>query len=158
MIGFFILSGFSQSQTDENNKSDLPQNVLKMRPVQIELDNFSVNQQPIVRLKDKPPSLIQGKLKFVRQIEKTNIKSKNLSRTNAKPKQILNTEWSGDLLPGNKQIYSKSRTTKKLGRVEGYVEREEIKKIIGHTPLSRELFLQALGNPKLIKTPLDKIK
>jgi hypothetical protein len=45
IIGYFIVTGFSQIQTTESKKSDANQNVLKMKPVQVEIDNYSDIQQ-----------------------------------------------------------------------------------------------------------------
>ncbi len=156
MIGCFFITGFSQSQITNSKKYDAPQNGPKMEQVQVERDYYSNMQRAAEKTKKESFNSWIGKTAVVKDMERTNQKSKYHSAANAKPKQILNTNRSKNFGQGRDQINSKTKTRKKLGRVEGYVPREEMKKIDVHPPVSEEVLIQALGNPKPIKKQSNK--
>ncbi|NOQ96536.1 MAG: hypothetical protein GQ561_00065 [Calditrichae bacterium] len=151
IIGGFIATGFSQSQKTETKKYDAPQNGPIIEKVQGERDYYSEMQRSAEKKKKESFNFQQGKIAVVKDMERTNQKSKYHSAANAKPKQVLNTNRPKNFGQGKEQIYSKNKTRKKLGRVEGYAPREEMKKIDVHPPVSEEVLIQALGNPKPIQ-------
>lgn len=147
MIGCLIATGFSQNQKTEKSKNDTPQKCPTVEKIQVEKNNSNDIQWSNVKNNDLPP----GKIAFTRDAEKANQKSKYHSAANAKPKQVLNTDRPNNFGQDKEQIYSKTKNRKKLGRVKGYAPREEMKKIDVHPPVSEEVLIQALGNPKPIQ-------
>jgi hypothetical protein len=154
IIGSFIAMGFAQSKISQSEKKEATQNGPTIKKVQNGKDNSNNTQRSTIKNNDLPP----GKIAFTRDAEKGNQKTKNQSMLKIKPKRVLNTDRSHDLGQGKEQIYSKIKNRKKLTRVEGYVERMEIKKIEGHSPISEEVLMRALGNPIRIKKQSDKTK
>ncbi len=151
IIGCYISSGFSQGQVTENKNHDELQNGPKMKPVKVERDYFDEMQRSVEKKKNESINFQPKKIAIVKDMEKTNQKSKYHSAVNAKPKQVLNTDRLKNFGQGREQINSKTRTRKKLGYVKGYAPREEMKKIDVHPPVSEEVLIQALGNPKPIQ-------
>ena len=66
-------------------------------------------------------------------------------------KKFLNSDRSKNFSHGKNRINSKTKTRKKLGYVESFAPREEIKKINVHAPINKEVLIQALVNPKPIQ-------
>ncbi len=155
-IGCLIASGFSQSQITNDKKSNESSQGLKMKPVQIERDYYEEIQRSAEKQKMKSLDSQQEKVAVVKDVKRTNQKSKFHSAANIKPKQILNSDRPNNFGQGRDQINSKTKTRKKLGRVEGYAPREEMKKIDVHPPVSEEVLIQALGNPKPIRKQTNK--
>ncbi len=150
-IGSFIAAGFAQSQISKSEKNEALQNGPVIEKVQGERDYYSEMQRSAENKKKESPNLQSGKIAVVKDMERTNQKSKYHSAANAKPKQVLNTDRPNNFGQGKEQIYSKTKNRKKLGRVKGYAPREEMKKIDVHPPVSEEVLIQALGNPKPIQ-------
>ncbi len=151
IIGCYISAGFSQNQVTENKKHDAPQNAPKVEQVQVERDYYNEMQRAAEKTKKESSNSWIGKTTVVKDMERTNQKSKYHSAANAKPKQVLNNDRPNNFGQGKEQIYSKTKNRKKLGRVKGYAPREEMKKIDVHPPVSEEVLIQALDNPKPIQ-------
>ncbi len=156
LIGCLIVTGFSQSQVTESKKHNAPQNGPKMKQVQVKRDYYRDMQRAAEKKKMESPNFQLRKIAVIKDMEKTNPKSKYQSAANIKPKQVLNTDRPKNFGQGKEQIYSKNKTRKKLGRVEGYAPREEMKKIDVHPPVSDEVLIQALGNSKPIRKQTNK--
>jgi hypothetical protein len=151
IVGCIVSTGLSQSQITETKKYDAPQNGPIIEKVQVERDYYNEMQRSAENKKKESPNLQSGKIAVVKDMERTNQKSKYHSAASAKPKQVLNTDRPNNFGQGKEQIYSKTKNRKKLGRVKGYAPREEMKKIDIHPPVSEEVLIQALGNPKPIQ-------
>ncbi|MEE9119289.1 MAG: hypothetical protein V3U02_11955 [Calditrichia bacterium] len=151
IIGSFIAVGYAQSQISQSEKNVAPQNGPTIEKVKTKRGSTADLQQSTVKNIKESPDVPPGKIAFTRDTERTNQKSKYHSMSKINPKRILNTDRSNDFGRGKEQIYSKNKSIKKLVRVEGYVERIEIKKIEGHSPVSEEVLIRALGNQKPIQ-------
>ena len=127
-----------------------------MEQVQVERDYYGEMQRIAEKTKKESSNSWIGKTAVVKDMEKTNPKSKYHSAANAKPKQVLNTDRLKNFGQGREQINSKTRTRKKLGYVEGLAPKEEMKKIDVHPPVSKEVLIRALGNPKPIQKQSNK--
>jgi len=158
MIVFLIGSGNAQSQKSAGQENDTSQNGPKIEQVETERDYYK-DMQRSKEKKNKDSFSIQSKKSIVvKDMDKTNSPSKIYSSDSVKPNQIINRDGAIHFGQGKEQIYSKSRIQKKLARVEGYAERVEIKKIEGHSPVSEEVLMRALGNPKRVEAKSSKTK
>ena len=157
-IGCLVATGFSQSPTKNDKKDSAPRSGLKIKPVKVERDYYEEMQRSAEKQKMKSLDSQQEKTAVVKDIERTNQKSKYPSAVTAKPKQFLNSDRPKNFGQGREQINSKTKSRKKLGYVEGYAPREEMKKIDVHPPVSEEVLIQALGNPKPIQKQSNKTK
>jgi hypothetical protein len=157
-IGCLITSGFSQSQKIQSEKLEQSTKGPKMKNVQVERDSFSDMQRP--EEKKKKESFIQQseKTAVVKDMDKTNSQSKIYSTESIKPNQIINKDGALNFGQGKGQVYSRIKRMKKIRRVEDIAPREEIKKIDGHTPVSEDVLIQALGNPKPVHSQSQRTK
>ena len=156
MIGCFIAAGFAQSKISESKKNDAHQNGLQVEQVETERDYFDDLQRSEEKKKKDSFILQSEKTAVLKNMEKTNSQSKIYSADNVKPNQIISKEGAIHFGQGKEQIVSRIKRTKKIGRVEGIASREEIKKINGHAPVSEEVLIRALGNPKRIEARSSK--
>jgi hypothetical protein len=158
IFGCLITAGLAQSQISDNQKNDMSQESPKVEQVEIQRDYFSDMQRS--EEKKKRESFIQQseKTAVVKDMDKTNSQSKIYSKESIKPNQIINKDGALNFGQGKGQVYSRIKRMKKIRRVEDIAPREEIKKIDGHTPVSEDVLIQALGNPKPVHSQSQRTK
>jgi len=157
IVGCFISTGLSQNQKIDD-KSENTENGPKMKQVLVEIDYFNEMSRAAVKTKNESSNSWGAKTAVVKDMEKINSKSKYYSTENVKPQQIIITDGEIQFGQGKEQIYSKKKSRKKVGHVDGIAPREEIKKIYGHSPVSQDVLIQALGNLKSVQAKSGKVK
>lgn len=157
MVMFIIEGGLAQSQLTEDKKNDSPQEGPKVERVEIDRDYFGDMQRAEQKNKDLSHPQTE-KTVVVKDMDKTNSSTKYYSSKNNKPNQIIRTNEAIKVGPGNDQIYSRRKSTKKIGYVVDIAPRENIKKIEGHAPVDADVLIRALGNPKPVERQSSKTK
>jgi len=157
-VGCLITTGFSQSQVTQSERIEQANDGPKMQNVQVDIDYYEEMQRS--EEKSKMNSFLEQseKTTVVKDMNKNNSQSKIYSAENLKPNQIISKDGAIDFGQGKEQIVTRTKRTKKIGRVEGIVSREEIKKINGHASVSEEVLIRALGNPKRVEARSSKSK
>ena len=156
IIGCFVIMGFSQNQKTENKKTDSVPIGPSIEKVTSEKNDRHKGKQSITRNKKITPKTTRGKLSFSRDVKSSKQKSISRSISAIKPKRILRTDRSQNIAKKSEQIYSNSKSRKRLTRSTGYAERIEIKKMEGYSPVSEEILLRAVGNARPIKANKSK--
>jgi hypothetical protein len=157
-IGSFIVSGFSQSPAKKAKQESEPRHGLKMRPVEVEKDYYEVMQRSVNKQKTKSLDVQTRTKAVLKDMKSSSKKIEYQSITNPKRTQKLNENSPTRFKRDNGQLYLASKNRKKLGRVEGFVPKEEMKKNDGHPPVNEEMLKQALGNRKAIEARSTKTK
>ena len=157
VITFLIGSGFAQSKISDDKKNATTKDGPRIEQVEIERDYFS-DMQPSEQKKKDVLDSQQEKTAVVKDMEKSNSHSKIYSTENVKPNQIIRFNEAINFGQGKDQFHSQKKSRKKINSVEGMAPRENIKKIEGHAPVSEEILIQALSQPKPVKATLIKSK
>jgi len=158
LLGLLVTLGFSQNPGESKDVSDAARSGLKMKPIQIEKDYYEQMLRNTEKKKMKTRTVHSGETAIIKDISKTSKKTKYHSTANPKPKQILKNNYSPNFGKDRVQYFSRIKTKNKLQRVDGYVQREEIKKITGHPQYDQEILIEALGNVRPIKATTGKVE
>ena len=150
-IGCLIATGFSQSPVNNDKKDSAPKYGLKMKPVQVKRNYREKMQQSVEKQRIKSFDFQSRTKAVVREMDNPNTKVKNSLTATQKTKQQVPENSSITFRKGSGKIYNHTKSRKRLNRVEGFVPREEMKKIDGHPPVNKDILRQALSNRKPIK-------
>jgi len=151
ILGYFCIAGFSQDQITVKKKNSTAQSGPKIEQVQVKRDYYRERQRSLEKQKQESLKLEPGIVTIPNGTGKTTLPSNDQPAVNVKVKRFLNKDRPKKISNGNDQINKTKVSRKKVGHMEGLVPREEIKKINVHPPISKEILLQALGNPKPIQ-------
>jgi len=150
-IGLLIGIGLAQSQSTDEQKIDSSQDGPKIEQVDTEQDFYGDMQKSAKKEKEQTVRSQQEKTALIKEMERTNPEFKYYPTEKVKSNKDLIRPKSDNFGQGKDQVFSRTKTTKKIGYVDGIAPREEIKKIDGHAPISADALIQALGNPKPVK-------
>jgi hypothetical protein len=151
IIGCYMTAGLSQNDKSKKMKIKiLPKGSVIENVNSTKKDNKSkINKKNL----DEKRSTIssKGKLSISRTVKNSKQKSASTSMSELRAKQILKTDRSRPIGRETEQLYSNTKHRKRLVQGDGLAERIEIKKIEGHSPVSEEIILKALGNVRKIE-------